>query len=141
MRLEGGGTGKDIDAGEVDTLLDRLTALRAGYLDNLDVGDVVSTAADVSALADVIDALVLIMCGTGTVNYKVTIADPDSGFPVDGVRVWIADANAVPVRGVKTTNESGIVEFLLEAGITYYLWAYKRNRVSIQGQAFTVEAD
>ena len=74
---------------------------------------------------------------------SVTIEILDDGTGVDDVSVWItSDSGGVSVvAGSSTTNGSGQVTFLLTAGTSYYLWASKTGKISIQGQLFAAVAD
>ncbi len=76
--------------------------------------------------------------GAGAISWPITITE--GGLPVDGVDVWVTtdeDGENVVARG--TTNDSGIVTFLLDAG-TYYCWSQLAGHSSLNGEAFTVEA-
>ena len=59
--------------------------------------------------------------GAGSITYIVTVKS--SGSPVAGVECWVTTdvAGTNVVAGTLTTDDFGIVTFLLEAG-TYYLW-------------------
>lgn len=74
---------------------------------------------------------------------QVTIEILDNSVGVDGVSVWITSdsGGASVVAGSSTTNGSGQVTFLLTAGTSYYLWASKTGKISIQGQLFAAVAD
>lgn len=80
---------------------------------------------------------------TGPGEDQVTIEILDDGIGVDDVSVWITSdsgGNSV-VAGSSVTNGSGRVTFLLTAGTSYYLWASKTGKISIQGQLFAAVAD
>ena len=80
---------------------------------------------------------------TGPGEDQVTIEIRDNSVGVDDVSVWItSDSGGVSVvAGSSTTNGSGQVTFLLTAGTSYYLWASKTGKISIQGRLFTAVAD
>jgi hypothetical protein len=58
----------------IDTLLTRLTALRAGYLDNLNIGENVAGTSEITALNDITVANILAGVVEGTVTIKHAIA-------------------------------------------------------------------
>jgi len=66
--------------------------------------------------------VVLPAAGAGAVSEVVTVTDDDSN-PLDGVEVWVTSdiAGTNVVAGSLTTNASGQVTFMLDAG-TYYAW-------------------
>lgn len=59
--------------------------------------------------------------GAGSITYQLTVTS--SGTPVAGVECWVStdEAGSNVVAGTLTTNDFGVVTFLLDAG-TYYLW-------------------
>jgi hypothetical protein len=59
--------------------------------------------------------------GSGSITYELTVKS--SGTPVAGVECWVStdSAGTNVVAGTLTTNDFGVVTFLLDAG-TYYLW-------------------
>jgi len=59
--------------------------------------------------------------GAGSITYELTVKS--SGTPVAGVECWVStdSAGSNVVAGTLTTNDFGVVTFLLDAG-TYYLW-------------------
>jgi len=59
--------------------------------------------------------------GAGSITYPLTVKS--SGTPVAGVECWVStdSAGTNVVAGTLTTNDFGVVTFLLDAG-TYYLW-------------------
>lgn len=82
------------------------------------------------------------LAGSGADQMTITIQDSSSN-PVEDAQVWLTSdsAGSVVVAGTLVTNASGQVQFLVTAGSTYYLWAQKAGRVSIQGTSFTAVAD
>lgn len=52
-----------------------------------------------------------------------------------------SDVDTDPPTGTSQTNSSGEVTFLLDAGLTYYLWMRKDGIKSINGQSFVAVAD
>jgi hypothetical protein len=81
------------------------------------------------------------LVGPGADSVTITIKDDD--IPEPNVDVWIAlNSNGTNViAGTLTTNDSGQVTFLLDAGSVYYLFAKKAGKISIRGQQFTAVAD
>ena len=67
----------------------------------------------------------------------------DNGSPQADVSSWISTdaAGAVVIAGTLVSDGAGRVTFLLTAGATYYLWAEKAGKVSIQGRLFVAVAD
>ncbi len=67
------------------------------------------------------------LSGEGAIICTFTILDDDSD-PLDGVEVWITSdlAGSNTVAGVKATDASGEVVFMLDAG-TYYLWKQRTS--------------
>jgi hypothetical protein len=79
--------------------------------------------------------------GAGADTCTMTITD--LGDPVANARVWIttdAEGDDV-VAGTKDTNDDGQATFLLNAGLTYWLWMQKSGENSINGQSFVAVAD
>lgn len=70
---------------------------------------------------DVFKADVSVLNGSGSISYPVTVKS--SGTPVAGVECWVStdSAGSNVVAGTLTTDDFGVVTFLLDAG-TYYLW-------------------
>jgi hypothetical protein len=67
-------------------------------------------------------ALINAGSGAGAISYVYTLTDSADGNPIDGAEVWVTtDAAGVNVIASGTTNSSGIVTFMLDAG-TYYFW-------------------
>ena len=73
----------------------------------------------------------------------VTISVNASGLPLPDCAVWISsDAlGAQTVAGTLVTNDQGDATFMLDEGLTYYLWARKSGYEPINGEAFTAVAD
>jgi hypothetical protein len=74
---------------------------------------------------------------------SVTLNIKEGGDNVPDAQVWVTSdsAGATVVAGTVTTNSSGDVTFMLDAGSTYYLWMQKDGYNSIQGQSFVAVAD
>ena len=70
---------------------------------------------------DVFKADVTVLNGSGSISYPITVTS--SGTPVAGVECWVTtdSGGTNVVAGTLTTNDFGVVTFLLDAG-TYYLW-------------------
>lgn len=77
--------------------------------------------------------------GSDTVTVNVSIGVT----PVENAQVWItSDAEGTNViAGTLITDSAGDAEFMLDDGLTYYLWAQKDGINSIRGQSFVAEAD
>ena len=74
--------------------------------------------------------------GPGAIAWDITIND--GATPLDGVDVWISTdllGNNLIARG--TTDDNGVVTFLLDAG-TYYAWKQLAGYASTNPEAFTV---
>jgi hypothetical protein len=61
--------------------------------------------------------------GTGSQLKTVKLVDADK-HPIRGARVWLtSDEPGVHlVAGVETTNDAGETKFLVDVGVTYYIW-------------------
>jgi len=70
-----------------------------------------------------IDAVVPLI-GSGAIEHTYTVTDGVN--PLEGVGVWVTTdiGGSNVVAGTLTTNVSGVVEFMLDAG-TYYFWSQK----------------
>lgn len=74
--------------------------------------------------------------GTGSISWPITITV--GGLPVDGVDVWVTtDSAGSNTIASGTTNDSGIVTFLLDAG-TYYAWKQLAGYSFTNPESFTV---
>jgi hypothetical protein len=121
----------------VDELESRLTAIRAGYLDQLNS----AMEQDGSVYRFTTNALEQAPAGgggggAGSISWDITILV--GGNPVDGVDVWIttdlAGSNVI-ARG--DTNDSGVATFLLDVG-TYYAWKQLAGYTFTNPESFTV---
>lgn len=81
--------------------------------------------------------------GSGAGADNVTITWTAGGNPVADADVWItSDPNgATVVAGTLQTNASGQATFLLDAGVTYYLWGERSGVNSLKGRRFVAVAD
>ncbi len=81
--------------------------------------------------------------GSGADAVTITWTNSTTGFPVADADVWItSDATGADVvAGTLQTNSQGKVLFLLDAGITYFLWMQKNNVNPIVARSFVAEAD
>lgn len=72
-----------------------------------------------------------------------TMEIKDDGVAVESASVWVStdSAGSDVIAGTLPTNGLGRVRFLLTAGTTYYLWANKAGKISIQGEPFVAAAD
>lgn len=112
-----------------------LTLSAAGVF-SVAVGDSISIIAVGSTATTAVD-----LRGPG--DEFVSFDFVDDGNAVADVSVWITlDSSGLNVvAGTLTSNGAGRVTFLLTAGATYYLWAEKVGKVSIQGRGFVAVAD
>ena len=71
----------------------------------------------------------------------IRVTDPATGLPVADADAWVTSdaAGHNQVDQTRQTDSSGEATFMLDAGVSYYLWAQKDGRASIQGQAFVAE--
>jgi hypothetical protein len=83
------------------------------------------------------------VAGAGADNVTITILDPATLFPVADADVWISSdlAGLNVVAGTLQTDGAGQVLFLLDDGVTYYLWMQKEGQKSIRGKEFIAVAD
>lgn len=72
-----------------------------------------------------------------------TITILSNGVPVPDADVWISSdaAGGNVIAGTLQTDSSGKATFLLDAGVTYYLWMEKDGENPILGKAFVAVAD
>lgn len=89
-------------------------------------------------LSDQIDAIAACGAGSGAVSYPITVNN-ESSNPIDGVEVWITtdSAGTNVVAGTLSTDASGIVTFMLDAG-SYYVWRQKSGYNFANPVAITV---
>ena len=80
--------------------------------------------------------------GTGADLCTMTVKTVGE-VPFPDADVWItSDAlGATVVAGTRQTDSNGTVQFLLDDGATYYLWAQKDGMKSVMGQYFIATAD
>lgn len=92
-------------------------------------------AADLDAQ---LDAIAACGAGSGAVSYPITVNN-ESSNPIDGVEVWITtdSAGTNVVAGTLSTDASGIVTFMLDAG-SYYVWRQKSGYNFANPVAITV---
>jgi hypothetical protein len=81
--------------------------------------------------------------GVGADQVTITITDPDTLFPVADADVWISSdlAGLNVIAGTLQSDGAGKVLFLLDAGVTYYLWMQKEGQKDIRGEEFVAVAD
>ena len=131
---------------DIDTLLARLSAARAGYLDELAAANLPSdvdailldtgTTIPAYILSDVIgadgdtletlsDQMDILGAGSGGTAETYTVTDDVTGFPIDGVHVWVStDIGGANIIWAGYTNAAGQVNYYhdLATGTTVYLW-------------------
>lgn len=74
---------------------------------------------------------------------QVTITITQGGQPLADADVWITTdaAGTNVVAGTLQTDDAGEVLFMLDNGVTYYLWAQKSGSNPITGQVFVANDD
>jgi hypothetical protein len=88
-----------------------------------------------------IPALINASSGAGAISHTYTLTDSDDGNPIDGAEVWVTtDVAGVNVIASGTTNSSGIVTFMLDAG-TYYFWRKRSGYNFVNPDLETVKGD
>lgn len=116
--LEEGPVGSGLDAAGVRTAIGLASANLDTQLSTID-SNVDAILEDTSTT---IPALINADSGAGAISWTYTLTDSDDGTPIDGAEVWVTtDAAGVNVIASGTTNSSGIVNFMLDAG-SYYFW-------------------
>ncbi len=108
------------------------TDTRAIKLDHLD--------ADISDVG-VISSTGVVVAGPGADVVTLNITQNSLAVPYASVWVTTDAAGHNTIAGTLTTDVSGHVTFLLDAGSQYYLWMRKTGYKSITGRVFTAEAD
>lgn len=80
---------------------------------------------------------------TGSGSSSVTINIKVGGLNIENAQVWIStdSAGTSIAAGTMLTNSAGNATFLLDAGVTYYLWMQKDGINPIRGQSFVAVAD
>ena len=63
------------------------------------------------------------LAGAGSTHYEITVQTSGS-VAISGVEIWISTdaAGSNIVAGVLHTNDVGKVTFMLDSGVTYYMW-------------------
>ncbi len=81
--------------------------------------------------------------GAGADNVTVKITDPATLFPVADADVWVSTdlAGLNVIAGTLQSDGNGEVLFLLDDGVTYFLWMQKEGQKSIRGEEFVAQAD
>lgn len=81
---------------------------------------------------------VALAASQGAVSYPITVNN-ESSNPIDGVEVWVStdSAGTNVVAGTLSTDASGIVTFMLDAG-SYYVWRQKSGYNFANPVAITV---
>ncbi len=83
------------------------------------------------------------VAGSGADQVTITITDPATLFPVATADVWITSdlAGLNVIAGTIQTDGAGQALFLLDDGVTYFLWMQKEGLKSIRGDEFVAVAD
>jgi len=124
--LTGGG---DATEAKQNTIIANLSTLRGADNDTL------------KTLSDQLDS-VGGQTGSGADTVTLIITDGDDN-PIADVDVWLTsdeDGDTV-VAGTKQTDAAGEVEFMLDAGTTYYRWAQKSGYNFTNPTSFVAVAD
>ncbi len=81
--------------------------------------------------------------GPGADQVTIKITDPATLFPIADADVWITSdqAGMNTIAGTLQSDGAGEVLFLLDDGVTYYLWMQKEGTKSIRGKQFDAVAD
>ena len=79
--------------------------------------------------------------GPGASPTTIEWLDADSGLPVADGDVWVSTdaAGANVIAGTLQTNSLGKATFMLDTGVTYYLWGQKDGYAPIEGESFIAE--
>jgi len=79
--------------------------------------------------------------GPGASPTTIEWLDADSGLPVADGDVWVSTdaAGANVIAGTLQTNSLGKATFMLDTGVTYYLWGQKDGYAPIEGESFVAE--
>lgn len=79
------------------------------------------------------------LAGAGSVAWVVTV-ETSGGDPISGAEVWCTlDAAGDNITaGTLTTDDNGQVTFMLDSGVTYYLWRDHSNYQWDNPVTFTV---
>ena len=91
---------------------------------------------------DAMPATATALLGSGAAQHTVTVTK-EGGVAVADADVWVTSdsAGTSVVAGTLQTNSQGKATFLLDAGVTYYLWMEKDGVNPILGEAFVAVAD
>lgn len=77
--------------------------------------------------------------GAGATQQTIVVKDGDGNVIADA-DVWLTNDEAGDnvVAGTSQSNSAGNVTFLVDVGVTYYIWAQKDGQMAVQGQEWTV---
>jgi len=80
------------------------------------------------------------VAGPGNVDVQLPVFQTSGGDPIPDMSVWLTSdiEGTDTVAGTKTTDDNGLVSFLLDEGDTYYIWARKAGYTEVRAQAGTV---
>jgi hypothetical protein len=96
----------DANSTELAALTGRLTAARAGYLDNLNVGGNVASSAEIAALNDLSQAEAEAACDAALVSYDgVVPADLPANFADLSVAIGTGRVDAGLIEGLDATDQ------------------------------------
>ncbi len=92
----------------------------------LNVGSAVVSAIDNFDFSTLMKtSLVAAMSGAGAISWPFIVTNATTGAPIDGAEVWVTtDTGGTNIIASGTTDASGTVTFLLDAGI-YCFWVKK----------------
>jgi hypothetical protein len=64
--------------------------------------------------------------GAGSTSWSYTLTNSITGLPIDGADVWVTtDSAGANIIASGMTNSAGVVTFLLNTGLTLYVWRKK----------------
>lgn len=116
------------DTSGTTTLLSRVTAARAGYWDNLNVGSVLATQADVLAINQSASRRIVLTTvaqyerpETGTVNYTVEARTYDG----DGAATNATTTPTLTAIGIVTGSLTGHLSAATNSATGVYRWTYE----------------
>ncbi len=124
-------------ATDVTTLLGRLTSARAGYLDNLNVGGVVASQADITALNQSASRRIILT----TVQQYERPETSSTAYTIEA-RTYDGDGAAVNADGTPTLTATGVVSGSLAANLSaasspatgVYRWTYSVSSAATSEQ-------
>ena len=106
------GLGTTAQLNLIQTATDLITAARMGALTDWINGGRLDLILDAISAATAL--------GPGAISWSYTVTDSINSAPIDGVEVWVStDSAGLNVIASGTTDEYGIVTFMLDSGIIF----------------------